>query len=224
MRGNETNLSLKKYERKRGKSRFVYSTDEVMHKIIVNYRIFMLSDYLFLDIQSNFFAHNFLDEDIDYQVISDGTIIKDFENPNLDDYNSFSQMATLYFDQEINNQSIEELVFSSSCNFDINDYNNNQFYLKSCYDNYPGLLYYSGGNFYFFKDDLSPLDDEDIELAMQTWDLVVFDYLNNLDLITIPNYEGISLNDEGNILKIVSRGITYSKDILPKSLIRIIPQ
>lgn len=195
-----------------------------MHKIIVNYRIFMLSDYLFLDIQSNFFAHNFLDEDIDYQVISDGTIIKDFENPNLDDYNSFSQMATLYFDQEINNQSIEELVFSSSCNFDINDYNNNQFYLKSCYDNYSGLLYYSGGNFYFFKDDLSPLDDEDIELAMQTWDLVVFDYLNNLDLITIPNYEGISLNDEGNILKIVSRGITYSKDILPKSLIRIIPQ
>ena len=195
-----------------------------MHKIIVNYRIFMLSDYLFLDIQSNFLAHNFLDEDIDYQVISDGTIIKDFENPNLDDYNSFSQMATLYFDQEINNQSIEELVFSSSCNFDINDYNNNQFYLKSCYDNYSGLLYYSGGNFYFFKDDLSPLDDEDIELAMQTWDLVVFDYLNNLDLITIPNYEGISLNDEGNILKIVSRGITYSKDILPKSLIRIIPQ
>ncbi len=195
-----------------------------MHKIIVNYRIFMLSDYLFLDIQSNFFAHNFLDEDIDYQVISDGTIIKDFENPNLDDYNSFSQMTTLYFDQEINNQSIEELVFSSSCNFDINDYNNNQFYLKSCYDNYSGLLYYSGGNFYFFKDDLSPLDDEDIELAMQTWDLVVFDYLNNLDLITIPNYEGISLNDEGNILKIVSRGITYSKDILPKSLIRIIPQ
>lgn len=195
-----------------------------MHKIIVNYRIFMLSDYLFLDIQSNFFAHNFLDEDIDYQVISDGTIIKDFENPNLDDYNSFSQMATLYFDQEINNQSIEELVFSSSCSLDINDYNNNQFYLKSCYDNYSGLLYYSGGNFYFFKDDLSPLDDEDIELAMQTWDLVVFDYLNNLDLITIPNYEGISLNDEGNILKIVSRGITYSKDILPKSLIRIIPQ
>lgn len=195
-----------------------------MHKIIVNYRIFMLSDYLFLDIQSNFLAHNFLDEDIDYQVISDGTIIKDFENPNLDDYNSFSQMTTLYFDQEINNQSIEELVFSSSCNFDINDYNNNQFYLKSCYDNYSGLLYYSGGNFYFFKDDLSPLDDEDIELAMQTWDLVVFDYLNNLDLITIPNYEGISLNDEGNILKIVSRGITYSKDILPKSLIRIIPQ
>ena len=195
-----------------------------MHKIIVNYRIFMLSDYLFLDIQSNFFAHNFLDEDIDYQVISDGTIIKDFENPNLDDYNSFSQMTTLYFDQEINNQSIEELVFSSSCNFDINDYNNNQFYLKSCYDNYSGLLYYSGGNFYFFKDDLSPLDDEDIELAMQTWDLVVFDYLNNLDLVTIPNYEGISLNDEGNILKIVSRGITYSKDILPKSLIRIIPQ
>lgn len=195
-----------------------------MHKIIVNYRIFMLSDYLFLDIQSNFLAHNFLDEDIDYQVISDGTIIKDFENPNLDDYNSFSQMATLYFDQEINNQSIEELVFSSSCNFDINDYNNNQFYLKSCYDNYSGLLYYSGGNFYFFKDDLSPLGDEDIELAMQTWDLVVFDYLNNLDLITIPNYEGISLNDEGNILKIVSRGITYSKDILPKSLIRIIPQ
>lgn len=195
-----------------------------MHKIIVNYRIFMLSDYLFLDIQSNFFAHNFLDEDIDYQVISDGTIIKDFENPNLDDYNSFSQMTTLYFDQEINNQSIEELVFSSSCNFDINDYNNNQFYLKSCYDNYSGLLYYSGGNFYFFKDDLSPLDDEDIELAMQTWDLVVFDYLNNLDLITIPNYEGISLNYEGNILKIVSRGITYSKDILPKSLIRIIPQ
>lgn len=195
-----------------------------MHKIIVNYRIFMLSDYLFLDIQSNFFAHNFLDEDIDYQVISDGTIIKDFENPNLNDYNSFTQMATLYFDQEINNQSIEELVFSSSCNFDINDYNNNQFYLKSCYDNYSGLLYYSGGNFYFFKDDLSPLDDEDIELAMQTWDLVVFDYLNNLDLITIPNYEGISLNDEGNILKIVSRGITYSKDILPKSLIRIIPQ
>lgn len=195
-----------------------------MHKIIVNYRIFMLSDYLFLDIQSNFFAHNFLDEDIDYQVISDGTIIKDFENPNLDDYNSFSQMTTLYFDQEINNQSIEELVFSSSCNFDINDYNNNQFYLKSCYDNYSGLLYYSGGNFYFFKDDLSPLDDEDIELAMQTWDLVVFDYLNNLDLITIPNYDGISLNDEGNILKIVSRGITYSKDILPKSLIRIIPQ
>ena len=177
-----------------------------------------------MDIQSNFFAHNFLDEDIDYQVISDGTIIKDFENPNLDDYNSFSQMTTLYFDQEINNQSIEELVFSSSCNFDINDYNNNQFYLKSCYDNYSGLLYYSGGNFYFFKDDLSPLDDEDIELAMQTWDLVVFDYLNNLDLITIPNYEGISLNDEGNILKIVSRGITYSKDILPKSLIRIIPQ
>lgn len=195
-----------------------------MHKIIVNYRIFMLSDYLFLDIQSNFFAHNFLDEDIDYQVISDGTIIKDFENPNLNDYNSFTQMATLYFDQEINNQSIEELVFSSSCNFDINDYNNNQFYLKSCYDNYSGLLYYSGGNFYFFKDDLSPLDDEDIELAMQTWDLVVFDYLNNLDLITIPNYEGISLNDEGNILKIVSRGITYSKDILPKSLIRIISQ
>ena len=96
--------------------------------------------------------------------------------------------------------------------------------MKSCYDNYSGLLYYSGGNFYFFKDDLSPLDDEDIELAMQTWDLVVFDYLNNLDLITIPNYEGISLNDEGNILKIVSRGITYSKDILPKSLIRIIPQ
>ena len=195
-----------------------------MHKIIVNYRIFMLSDYLFLDIQSNFFAHNFLDEDIDYQVISDGTIIKDFENPNLDDYNSFSQMATLYFDQEINNQSIEELVFSSSCSLDINDYNNNQFYLKSCYDNYSGLLYYSGGNFYFFKDDLSPLDDEDIELAMQTWDLVVFDYLNNLDLVTIPNYEGISLNDEGNIFKIVSRGITYSKDILPKSLIRIIPQ
>ena len=195
-----------------------------MHKIIVNYRIFMLSDYLFLDIQSNFFGHNFLDEDIDYQVISDGTIIKDFENPNLDDYNSFSQMATLYFDQEINNRSIEELLFSSLCTFDINDYNNNQFYLKSCYDNYPGLLYYSGGNFYFFKEDLSPLDDEDIELAMQTWDLVVFDYLNNLDLITIPNYEGISLNDEGNILKIVSRGITYSKDILPKSLIRIIPQ
>ena len=195
-----------------------------MHKIIVNYRIFMLSDYLFLDIQSNFLAHNFLDEDIDYQVISDGAIIKDFDNPNLNDYNSFTQMATLYFDQEINNQSIEELVFSSSCNFDINDYNNNQFYLKSCYDNYSGLLYYSGGNFYFFKDDLSPLDDEDIELAMQTWDLVVFDYLNNLDLITIPNYEGISLNDEGNILKIVSRGITYSKDILPKSLIRIIPQ
>ena len=198
--------------------------DEVMHKIIVNYRIFMLSDYLFLDIQSNFLAHNFLDEDIDYQVISDGAIIKDFDNPNLNDYNSFTQMATLYFDQEINNQSIEELVFSSSCGFDINDYNNNQFYLKSCYDNYPGLLYYSGGNFYFFKDDLSPLDDEDIELAMQTWDLVVFDYLNNLDLITIPNYDGISLNDEGNILKIVSRGITYSKDILPKSLIRIIPQ
>ena len=195
-----------------------------MHKIIVNYRIFMLSDYLFLDIQSNFLAHNFLDEDIDYQVISDGAIIKDFDNPNLNDYNSFTQMATLYFDQEINNQSIEELVFSSSCCFDINDYNNNQFYLKSCYDNYSGLLYYSGGNFYFFKDDLSPLDDEDIELAMQTWDLVVFDYLNNLDLITIPNYEGISLNDEGNILKIVSRGITYSKDILPKSLIRIIPQ
>ena len=195
-----------------------------MHKIIVNYRIFMLSDYLFLDIQSNFLAHNFLDEDIDYQVISDGAIIKDFDNPNLNDYNSFTQMATLYFDQEINNQSIEELVFSSSCNFDINDYNNNQFYLKSCYDNYSGLLYYSGGNFYFFKDDLSPLGDEDIELAMQTWDLVVFDYLNNLDLITIPNYEGISLNDEGNILKIVSRGITYSKDILPKSLIRIIPQ
>ena len=195
-----------------------------MHKIIVNYRIFMLSDYLFLDIQSNFLAHNFLDEDIDYQVISDGAIIKDFDNPNLNDYNSFTQMTTLYFDQEINNQSIEELVFSSSCNFDINDYNNNQFYLKSCYDNYSGLLYYSGGNFYFFKDDLSPLDDEDIELAMQTWDLVVFDYLNNLDLITIPNYEGISLNDEGNILKIVSRGITYSKDILPKSLIRIIPQ
>ena len=195
-----------------------------MHKIIVNYRIFMLSDYLFLDIQSNFLAHNFLDEDIDYQVISDGAIIKDFDNPNLNDYNSFTQMATLYFDQEINNQSIEELVFSSSCGFDINDYNNNQFYLKSCYDNYSGLLYYSGGNFYFFKDDLSPLDDEDIELAMQTWDLVVFDYLNNLDLITIPNYEGISLNDEGNILKIVSRGITYSKDILPKSLIRIIPQ
>ena len=195
-----------------------------MHKIIVNYRIFMLSDYLFLDIQSNFLAHNFLDEDIDYQVISDGAIIKDFDNPNLNDYNSFTQMATLYFDQEINNQSIEELVFSSSCGFDISDYNNNQFYLKSCYDNYPGLLYYSGGNFYFFKDDLSPLDDEDIELAMQTWDLVVFDYLNNLDLVTIPNYEGISLNDEGNILKIVSRGITYSKDILPKSLIRIIPQ
>ena len=195
-----------------------------MHKIIVNYRIFMLSDYLFLDIQSNFLAHNFLDEDIDYQVISDGAIIKDFDNPNLNDYNSFTQMAALYFDQEINNQSIEELVFSSSCNFDINDYNNNQFYLKSCYDNYSGLLYYSGGNFYFFKDDLSPLDDEDIELAMQTWDLVVFDYLNNLDLVTIPNYEGISLNDEGNILKIVSRGITYSKDILPKSLIRIIPQ
>lgn len=195
-----------------------------MHKIIVNYRIFMLSDYLFLDIQSNFLAHNFLDEDIDYQVISDGAIIKDFDNPNLNDYNSFTQMATLYFDQEINNQSIEELVFSSSCGFDINDYNNNQFYLKSCYDNYPGLLYYSGGNFYFFKDDLSPLDDEDIELAMQTWDLVVFDYLNNFDLVTIPNYEGISLNDEGNILKIVSRGITYSKDILPKSLIRIIPQ
>ena len=195
-----------------------------MHKIIVDYRIFMLSDYLFLDIQSNFLAHNFLDEDIDYQVISDGAIIKDFDNPNLNDYNSFTQMTTLYFDQEINNQSIEELVFSSSCNFDINDYNNNQFYLKSCYDNYSGLLYYSGGNFYFFKDDLSPLDDEDIELAMQTWDLVVFDYLNNLDLITIPNYEGISLNDEGNILKIVSRGITYSKDILPKSLIRIIPQ
>ena len=198
--------------------------DEVMHKIIVNYRIFMLSDYLFLDIQSNFLAHNFLDEDIDYQVISDGAIIKDFDNPDLNDYNSFTQMATLYFDQEINNQSIEELVFSSSCGFDINDYNNNQFYLKSCYDNYPGLLYYSGGNFYFFKDDLSPLDDEDIELAMQTWDLVVFDYLNNLDLVTIPNYEGISLNDEGNIFKIVSRGITYSKDILPKSLIRIIPQ
>ena len=195
-----------------------------MHKIIVNYRIFMLSDYLFLDIQSNFLAHNFLDEDIDYQVISDGAIIKDFDNPNLNDYNSFTQMATLYFDQEINNQSIEELVFSSSCGFDISDYNNNQFYLKSCYDNYPGLLYYSGGNFYFFKDDLSPLDDEDIELAMQTWDLVVFDYLNNLDLVTIPNYEGISLNDEGNIFKIVSRGITYSKDILPKSLIRIIPQ
>ena len=54
--------------------------DEVMHKIIVNYRIFMLSDYLFLDIQSNFLAHNFLDEDIDYQVISDGAIIKDFDN------------------------------------------------------------------------------------------------------------------------------------------------
>ena len=44
-----------------------------MHKIIVNYRIFMLSDYLFLDIQSNFLAHNFLDEDIDYGVVVIGT-------------------------------------------------------------------------------------------------------------------------------------------------------
>ena len=69
-----------------------------MHKIVIDYQVLIKKEYLFADLQTMFLQGEIPDEDLDYQVVLDDRLFKVFDNPKLDETNTFELEMILFVD------------------------------------------------------------------------------------------------------------------------------
>ena len=176
--------------------------DVLMHKIVIDYQVLIKKEYLFADLQTMFLQGEIPDEDLDYQVVLDDRLVKVFDNPKLDETNTFELEMILFVDDTKYKNIAKSLIHGcyelDGVEVELNDWN-----LVAV--KYNMAIYYSNGYYYMVKSDFTPFTEEGLFYMEDTWDAFLMWYIDTFGPISAENRKIIAYaNDDCTIIKIVS--------------------
>ena len=97
-----------------------------MKTVTINYRVLMKKEYFFEDLL--ILSQNIPAQDLDYQIIVDDILVKDFDNPLLDETNSFERSFICTI-RNVNNKDILAEIKQGHYEVDAMDIEINAIYL-----------------------------------------------------------------------------------------------
>ena len=172
-----------------------------MKTVTINYRVLMKKEYFFEDLL--ILSQNIPAQDLDYQIIVDDILVKDFDNPLLDETNSFERSFICTI-RNVNNKDILAEIKQGHYELDAMDIVMNAIYLLVTKNDIS--LYYCDGIFYMIHDDLLHFTQNDAWDMTDTWNYFVMWYLDIYGPMAADSTKIISyINAEGNIVKINSK-------------------
>lgn len=181
-----------------------------MHKIVMHYQVLMKKGYFFVDHQTMFLMGDIPKEELDYQVFLDDELIKDYDNPLLDETNTFEHIITLLVDDTKYKNIITSIV-KGRYEIDETDVLVNDLNLLVIKHNI--AVYYSYGQFYMVKNDFTPFTEDDVLQMEDTWDCFLMWYIEVYGPIAADSRKIIAyVNDDRTIIKIISDLKIFIKD------------
>lgn len=173
-----------------------------MHKIVIDYQVLIKKEYLFADLQTMFLQGEIPDEDLDYQVVLDDRLVKVFDNPKLDETNTFELEMILFVD-DTKYKNIAKSLIHGCYELDGVEVELNDFQLLTI--KYNIAIYHSNGHYYMVKSDFTPFTEEDLFYMEDTWDAFLMWYIDTFGPISAENRKIIAYaNDDCTIIKIIS--------------------
>lgn len=173
-----------------------------MHKIVIDYQVLIKKEYLFADLQTMFLQGEIPDEDLDYQVVLDDRLVKVFDNPKLDETNTFELEMILFVD-DTKYKNITKSIINGCYELDEVEVELNN--LNALTIKYNIAIYHSNGHYYMVKSDFTPFTEEDLFYMEDTWDAFLMWYIDTFGPISAENRKIIAYaNDDCTIIKIIS--------------------
>lgn len=173
-----------------------------MRKMVIDYQVLIKKEYLFADLQTMFLQGEIPDEDLDYQAVLDDRLVKVFDNPKLDETNTFELEMILFVD-DTKYKNIAKSLIHGCYELDGVEVELNDFQLLTI--KYNIAIYYSNGRYYMVKSDFTPFTEEDLIYMEDTWDAFLMWYIDVYGPISAENRKIIAYaNDDRTIIKIVS--------------------
>lgn len=173
-----------------------------MRKMVIDYQVLIKKEYLFADLQTMFLQGEIPDEDLDYQVVLDDRLVKVFDNPKLDETNTFELEMILFVD-DTKYKNVAKSLIHGCYELDEVEVALNDFQLLTI--KYNIAIYHSNGRYYMVKSDFTPFTEEDLIYMEDTWDAFLMWYIDVYGPISAENRKIIAYaNDDRTIIKIVS--------------------
>ncbi len=173
-----------------------------MRKIVIDYQVLIKKEYLFADLQTMFLRGEIPDDVLDYQVVLDDLLVKDYDNPKLDETNTFELEMILFVD-DTKYKNVEKSLIHGCYELDevevaLNDWN-------LVVVKYNMAIYYSNGRYYMVKSDFTRFTEEDLIYMEDTWDAFLMWYIDVYGPISAENRKIIAYSsDDRTIIKIIS--------------------
>ena len=130
-----------------------------MHKIVIYFQVLIKKEYLFADLQTMFLHGEIPDEDLDYKVVLDNQLVKDYNNPKLDETNTF-ELEMILFVTDRKDQNITKSIINGCYELDEVEVELNN--LNALIIKYNIAIYHSNGYYYMVKSDFTPFPEEGI--------------------------------------------------------------
>lgn len=173
-----------------------------MRKIVIDYQVLIKKEYLFADLQTMFLRGEIPDDVLDYQVVLDDLLVKDYDNPKLDETNTFELEMILFVD-DTKYKNIAKSLIHGCYELDGVEVELNDFQLLTI--KYNIAIYYSNGRYYMVKSDFTRFTEEDLIYMEDTWDAFLMWYIDVYGPIFAENRKIIAYaSDDRTIIKIIS--------------------
>lgn len=182
-----------------------------MAKIIVNVRLYMQIEIIYFNIISLYLNDELDDKFWDYEIYCDGEKIKRFNNPVLNENNSFE----FKFKSEVKDRkAIASLTLYDFFKNYVTLEDNARTQFIPLYSNGLVTALISSNKIYVVKNDGSAFTKEDFSAVLSIWNQMLSDYIDDYGSVSFENDLKTLTTIDNRIYRLNFKGLNFEQEIV----------